>query len=203
MTDVPMIPRDLITGDDGRTRCGWGAKDPLYVPYHDEEWGRPLRDERALFELLCLEAFQSGLAWITILRKRAGFRAAFGGFEPEVVAGYGEADVARLMADAGIVRNRAKVDAAVANARAVVGLHEAGTTLVDAVFAHAPPPAERPATGRYRSLSEVPSATPTSTALAKDLRRRGFRFVGPVVAYSLMQAAGVVDDHLEGCWVSV
>ncbi|HET6949271.1 MAG TPA: DNA-3-methyladenine glycosylase I [Acidimicrobiales bacterium] len=194
---------DLVTGDDGRARCAWGAGDALYVPYHDREWGRPLRDEQALFELLCLEAFQSGLAWITILRKRAGFRQAFEGFDAEVVADYGEADVARLMADAGIVRNRAKIDAAIANAQAVARLHDDGTTLVDVVFSHRPPPAERPRGRRFASFSEVPSATPTSTALSRDLRSRGFRFVGPVVAYALMQSAGVVDDHLEGCWVDV
>jgi DNA-3-methyladenine glycosylase I len=197
----PSAPADLVTGDDGNARCAWGTSDPLYLAYHDDEWGRPLRDERGMFELLCLEAFQSGLAWITILRKRPGFRQAFAGFDPEVVAGYGDADVARLMADTAIVRNRAKVDAAIANARAVVGLQEAGTTLVDVVFGHDPPPSERPSGRRFRSFSEIPSATPTSAALSKDLRSRGFRFVGPVVAYALMQAAGVVDDHLDGCWV--
>src|SRR5690606_18244215 len=174
---------DVVVGDDGRPRCGWGAGDPLYVAYHDQEWGRPLRDERALFGLLCLEAFQSGLSWITILRKRPAFLAAFDGFDPEVVAGYGEAD------------------GATATARAVVAMHDGGETLVDVVFGHAPPPDERPP-GRYARLADLPAATPSSTALARDLRRRGFRFVGPVVAYSLMQAAGVVDDHLAGCWVA-
>ena len=200
MTDTDIAPRpDLVTGDDGRARCAWGTSDPLYLPYHDDEWGRPLRDERALFELLCLEAFQSGLAWVTILRKRPGFRTAFDGFDVDVVAGYGDGDVARLMADAAIVRNRAKVDAAIANARATVALHEAGRTLVDLVFGHTPPPGERPG-ARFQSLGEIPSATPTSKALAAELRSCGFRFVGPVVAYALMQSAGVVDDHLEGCW---
>src|SRR5918993_1282525 len=146
MTNSNIAPRpDLVTGDDGRARCAWGASDPLYIHYHDDEWGRPLHDERALFELLCLEAFQSGLAWITILRKRPGFRTAFDNFDAEVVATYGDGDVARLMADAAIVRNRAKVDAAIANARATVALHEAGRTLVDLVFGHTPPPGERPA----------------------------------------------------------
>jgi DNA-3-methyladenine glycosylase I len=191
---------DTVTGDDGRTRCAWGASDPLYVAYHDEEWGRPLRDEHALFGLLCLEAFQSGLSWLTILRKRPAFFAAFDGFDPEVVAGYGDDDVARLMADASIVRNRAKIDAAIANARALAAMHEQGETLVDLVFAHTPPADERPP-GRYTALHEIPSSTATSTLLAKALRQRGFRFVGPVVAYALMQAAGVVDDHLAGCWV--
>ncbi|HEX8802548.1 MAG TPA: DNA-3-methyladenine glycosylase I, partial [Acidimicrobiales bacterium] len=166
-----------------------------------EEWGRPLRDERRLFELLSLEAFQSGLSWLLILRKRPGFRAAFDGFDPERVAAYGDADVARLLVDERIVRNRAKVEATVANARAVVGLHEAGESLVDVVWSHAPPDPVPPG-GRPRVLGELPSATPASKAMAADLRRRGFRFVGPVVAYSLMQSAGLVDDHLAGCWVA-
>jgi DNA-3-methyladenine glycosylase I len=207
VTDPPVTvgPRpDVVVGDDGRARCGWAGGDPLYTTYHDDEWGRPLRDETALFGLLCLEAFQSGLSWITILRKRPAFLAAFDGFDPGTVAGYGEADVARLMADTGIVRNRAKVDAAVANARALVGMHDSGETLVELLFSFAPPAGsgERPA-GRFTSLVELPSATPSSTAMAKALRARGFRFVGPVVAYALMQSAGVVDDHLAGCWVGV
>ena len=192
---------NLVTGDDGRSRCAWGASDPLYVPYHDDEWGRPLRDERALFELLTLEAFQSGLSWLTILRKRPGFRVAFDRFDADKVAAYGDDDRARLLADPAIVRNVAKVDATIANARATVALHDEGRTLVDLVFSHAPPPEERPP-GRFRAMDEIPAATPSSTALAKELRGSGFRFVGPVVAYALMQAAGVVDDHLEGCWVA-
>ena len=201
MTDTPDRP-DLVVGDDGRARCWWGSGDPLYLAYHDDEWGRPLRDEHALFGLLCLEFFQSGLSWLTILRKRPAFLAAFEGFDPEVVAGYGEAEVARLMADAGIVRNRQKIDAAVANAVALVAMHERGETLVDLLFSCAPAPGSesRPA-GRFRSLAEVPSSTPESVAMAKALKTRGFRFVGPVVAYALMQSAGIVDDHLEGCWV--
>jgi DNA-3-methyladenine glycosylase I len=193
---------DLVVGDDGRARCAWGASDPLYFEYHDHEWGRPLRDERALFELLCLEAFQSGLSWLLILRKRPGFRAAFAGFDPPAVAAFGASDVARLMADDRIVRNRAKVEAAIANARAVVAMHERDESLVDLVFSFAPPPDER-APGRMRAFADLPSSTPSSTALAKALRQRGFRFVGPVVAYSLMEGAGVVDDHLDGCWVPV
>jgi DNA-3-methyladenine glycosylase I len=168
-----------VVGDDGHTRCAWGSGDPLYIAYHDGEWGRPLRDEHALFGLLCLEFFQSGLSWLTILRKRPAFFAAFDGFDPEVVAGYGPTEVARLMADAGIVRNQAKVDAAIANAGALVVMHDNGETLVDLLFSFAP----------------------SSTALSKALKARGFRFVGPVVAYALMQSAGVVDDHLDGCWV--
>jgi DNA-3-methyladenine glycosylase I len=201
MTDITSS-NDLRVGDDGKPRCGWGTSDPLYIAYHDHEWGRPLRDERAMFELLSLEAFQSGLSWLIILRKRPGFREAFDGFEPDVVAAYGDRDVARLLADERIVRNRAKVDATVANARALVALHDEGGSLVDLVFSHAPGPDERPP-ARFRAFADMPSATPASTALAKDLRSRGFRFVGPTVAYSLMQAAGVVDDHLEGCWVEV
>ncbi|MFP3899586.1 MAG: DNA-3-methyladenine glycosylase I [Acidimicrobiia bacterium] len=191
----------LLVGDDGRVRCGWCGTDPDYVAYHDHEWGRPLRDERALFELMCLEAFQSGLSWLLILRKRPGFRAAFAGFDPAEVAGFGEADVERLLADGRIVRNRAKVEATIANARAMVALHDEGGSLVDLVFSHAPEPGERPA-ARATTLGDLPSATPSSKRLATALRSRGFRFVGPVVAYSLMQAAGVVDDHLAGCWVA-
>jgi DNA-3-methyladenine glycosylase I len=196
---------DLVVGDDGLARCGWAGKDPLYVDYHDNDWGRPLRDERALFELLTLEAFQSGLSWLVILRKRPAFVAAFDGFDAEKVAGYGPDDVARLLADAGIVRNRSKVDATIANARAVVALHEAGTTLTDLLWSHAPAPGapdRPPVGGRFASLSEVPPSTLASKALSKDLRTRGFRFVGPVVAYALMQSAGLVDDHLTGCHVS-
>ncbi len=193
---------DVVVGEDGRARCTWGGRDPLYTAYHDDEWGRPLRDETALFGLLCLEAFQSGLSWITILRKRPAFLAAFDGFDPEVVARYGDDDVDRLMADAGIVRNRAKVDAAVANARALVAMHAAGETLVDLLFSFAPAAdaPERPDGGRFRSLADIPAATPASTAMSKALRARGFRFVGPVVGYALMQSAGIVDDHVEGCW---
>jgi DNA-3-methyladenine glycosylase I len=196
MTDTPPRP-DVVVGDDGRARCSWGSGDPLYVAYHDGEWGRPLRDEQALFGLLCLEFFQSGLSWLTILRKRPGFAAAFDGFAPQVVAGYGDDEVARLMDDAGIVRNRQKIDAAIANARALVSMHEQGETLVGLVFSFAPD--ER---RRLRTLAEVPAKTPESIAMAKALKARGFRFVGPVVAYALMQSAGVVDDHLDGCWVA-
>jgi DNA-3-methyladenine glycosylase I len=171
-------------------RCPWGASTPDYVAYHDEEWGRPVRDDRALYEKLCLEAFQSGLSWLTILRKREGFRAAFANFEPEAVAAFGEDDVARLMADAAIVRNRAKIEAAIVNARAVVELD----SLTDLLWSFAP--GERPAP---RTMADIPATTPESTAMAKELKRRGFRFVGPTTAYALMQACGLVNDHLEGC----
>jgi DNA-3-methyladenine glycosylase I len=174
-------------------RC-FGADDPLYRAYHDDEWGRPVRDERGLFERISLEAFQSGLAWITILRKRDAFRAAFAGFDPDTVAGFGEDDVGRLLSDAGIVRNRQKVEATIANARATVALRDAGTPLDEVVWAHRPPPRPAPA-----SWGDVPPVTPESTALAKELKRHGFRFVGPTTAYAAMQACGLVNDHLAGC----
>jgi DNA-3-methyladenine glycosylase I len=174
-------------------RCWWAGSAPEYVRYHDEEWGRPEHDSRALYEKLCLEAFQSGLAWITILRKRESFRAAFAGFEPERVAAFGDADVARLMADAGIVRNRAKIEAAIANARAMLALD---VPLGELLWSFAPDPHGRPAPA---SPADVPAVTPESTAMAKELKRRGFRFVGPTTAYALMQACGLVNDHLAGC----
>ncbi|OLE30008.1 MAG: 3-methyladenine DNA glycosylase [Actinobacteria bacterium 13_1_20CM_3_71_11] len=184
---------DLVVGTDGKARCRWAGSAPDYLAYHDEEWGRPVRDDDALYERLTLEAFQSGLSWLTILRKRPAFRAAFAGFAIEKVAAFGEADVARLLADAGIVRNRAKIEAALANARAAAEL-PAG--LAALVWSFAPPP--RPA--RPASFADVPAATPESTAMAKELKRRGFRFVGPTTAYALMQATGMVDDHLAGCF---
>jgi DNA-3-methyladenine glycosylase I len=181
----------LAVGPDGRERCWWAVSAPEYVAYHDDEWGRPVRSDRALYEKLCLEAFQSGLAWITILRKREAFRSAFAGFEPEVVASFGEEDVARLMEDAGIVRNRAKILAAIANARASLDV-----SLADVVWSFAPPPRPRP-----RVRADVPAITDESRALARELKRRGFKFVGPTTAYALMQACGLVDDHIEGCCV--
>jgi DNA-3-methyladenine glycosylase I len=186
---------DLVVGADGRSRCGWAAGDPLYLAYHDEEWGRPLRGDDALFELLTLEGFQAGLAWITILRKRDAFRAAFAGFRVEAVAAFGEADVVRLLADAGIVRHRGKIEAAIANARAALALPEG---LTEFVWAHAPSPRRR----RPRSLAELPASTPESDALSRELRRRGFGFVGPTTVYAFMQAAGLVDDHLAGCFAA-
>ncbi len=179
----------LAIGPDGLVRCAWGASSEEYARYHDEEWGVPVRDDRGLYEKLCLEAFQSGLAWITILRKRESFRAAFAGFEIERVAAFGDDDVARLMADAGIVRNRAKIEAAIANARAALEVD-----LTELLWSFAPPPRPRP-----RSGADVPATTPESTAMAKALKKRGFRFVGPTTAYALMQACGLVDDHIEGC----
>jgi DNA-3-methyladenine glycosylase I len=190
---VPGV-EDIAIGSDGRARCGWAGATADYLAYHDDEWGRPQRDEVRLFEKLCLEAFQSGLSWLTILRKREAFRSAFAGFVPERVAAFGPADVERLLADRGIVRNRAKIEAAVANARAVLALGEGLSALL---WSFAPPPGARP---RPRSFAEVPASTPESTAMAAELRRRGFRFVGPTTAYALMQACGLVDDHLAGCW---
>jgi DNA-3-methyladenine glycosylase I len=186
---------DLVEGPDGLLRCAWGASAPEYVAYHDDEWGRPVRGDDALYERLVLEAFQSGLSWLTILRKREGFRAAFAGFDIDAVAEFGDGDVARLLADAAIVRNRAKVEAAIANARAARALREGGESLTDLIWSFAP--AERPAP---RSYADVPAVTPESTALAKELKRRGFRFVGPTTAYATMQACGLVNDHLDGCY---
>ncbi|GAA5177959.1 DNA-3-methyladenine glycosylase [Rugosimonospora acidiphila] len=185
---------DLLIGADGLARCGWAGSTPDYLAYHDVEWGRPVRDDDALYERLSLEAFQSGLSWLTILRKRPAFRSAFDGFVIEKVATYGDADVERLMGDAGIVRNRAKIDAAINNARAALDLPGGLSALL---WSYAPGGRPRPT-----SYAEVPASTPESTAMAKDLRKRGFRFVGPTTAYALMQATGMVDDHLAECYVA-
>jgi DNA-3-methyladenine glycosylase I len=174
-------------------RCGWATSAPEYVQYHDEEWGTPLTGDDALFERVCLEAFQSGLSWITILRKRPAFRAAFAGFSIAAVAEFTDDDVERLMTDAAIVRNRAKITAAVRNARAAQQLPEG---LSDLLWSFAP--AVRPP--RPRTLAEVPATSPESVAMAKELRRRGFAFVGPTTAYALMQATGMVDDHVVSCF---
>jgi DNA-3-methyladenine glycosylase I len=180
-------------------RC-WPTSDPLYIAYHDEEWGRPVSDEPRLLERLCLEGFQSGLSWLTILRKREHFRAAFCAFDPERVARFGDDDVQRLMGDAGIVRNRAKIEATIANARATVALHDAGETLRELLWSFAPPLGDPPAAAPH-TLQDMPATTPASKALARELKRRGFRFVGPTTAYALMQACGLVNDHLAGCRV--
>jgi DNA-3-methyladenine glycosylase I len=187
----------LADGPDGRPRCRWALAAPEYIAYHDDEWGRPVRDDRGLYERLCLEAFQSGLSWITILRKRDSFRAAFAGFDVDRVAAFGDADVERLLADAGIVRNRAKIEAAIANARAAIELRESGESLAELLWSFEPG-GNRPAP---RSFDDVPATTDESKALARELKRRGFRFVGPTTAYALMQACGLVDDHLAGCVV--
>jgi len=184
----------LRPGADGRPRCPWATGTPHYEADHDEEWGRPVRDADGLFERMSLEAFQSGLSWLTILRKRPAFRAAFADFRIDAVAAFGPRDVERLLGDAGIVRNRAKIEATIANARAATALDR---PLTDLLWGFAPPPRPR----RPAALADVPATTPESTAMAKELRRRGFRFVGPTTAYALMQACGLVDDHLDGCWV--
>ncbi|SPM41358.1 3-methyladenine DNA glycosylase Tag, partial [Mycobacterium numidiamassiliense] len=183
-------------GDDGLIRCDWASsQSKMYRDYHDQEWGRPLHGRVALFERMSLEAFQSGLSWLIILRKRENFRRAFSGFDIEEVAGFTDADVQRLMADAGIVRNRAKIDATIANARVAAELGS-GDELSELLWSFAPPARPRPA-----DSSEIPAATDESKAMAKELKRRGFRFVGPTTAYALMQATGMVDDHIRACWV--
>jgi DNA-3-methyladenine glycosylase I len=175
-------------------RCGWAGSAPEYVAYHDEEWGRPLRGVTAMFERLSLEGFQSGLSWLVILRKRPAFRAAFAGFDPAAVAAFGADDVARLLADAGIVRNRAKIEATISNAQRVLELDR---PLDELLWSFAPDPAahRRPAT-----LAEVPATSPESVAMARTLKRCGLRFVGPTTCYALMQAVGLVDDHVADCW---
>jgi DNA-3-methyladenine glycosylase I len=181
----------LRTGTDGVTRCWWAGDDPLLLAYHNDEWGRPERRPDVLFELLALESFQSGLSWITILRKRDAFRRAFDGFDAARVARYGDADVARLLDDASIVRNRAKIEATIANGRAIGALDQ---PLADFLWSFAPPARPRP-----RSAAEIAAQTPESAQLAKELKRRGFRFLGPTTVYAFMQAAGLVDDHVVGC----
>jgi DNA-3-methyladenine glycosylase I len=187
-----------VAGPDGRLRCPWALSAPDYLAYHDDEWGRPIRTrgaaaDRAFYERLTLEAFQSGLSWLTILRKRPAFRAAFADFDLATVAEYDEKDVARLLADAGIVRNRAKIEAAIANARAALELPQGLAAHLRGFAPASAPPAPR-------KLGDVPAQTAESMALAKDLRKRGFRFVGPTTLYALMQATGLVNDHLADCW---
>jgi DNA-3-methyladenine glycosylase I len=186
----------LSPGADGEPRCSWATSTEDYVRYHDEEWGRPITDDRGMYERITLEAFQSGLSWLTILRKREGFRTAFAGFDYDVVAGFGDADVARLMGDAAIVRNRAKIDAAIANASATAEMASGGDSLAALVWSYAP---DRD--GAPTSYDDLPPITPESKALAKELKRRGFRFVGPTTAYAGMQACGIVNDHFAGCAV--
>jgi DNA-3-methyladenine glycosylase I len=191
--------RALHVGADGITRCSWSGDDAEYQRYHDEEWGRPLHGDRELFEKLSLEAFQSGLSWITILRRRPTFRAAFAGFDIDTVADFDDDDVLRLLGDAGIIRNRAKIDATIANARTLSQLVRDDPGALDRlVWSFAPPP--RAAGDRPRRFSDVPAITQESTAASKHLRSLGFRFVGPTTFYALMQSAGLVDDHLVGCW---
>ena len=185
----------LITHGDGLTRCGWPGEDPLYVTYHDEEWGVPERDGRALFEKLLLDGFQAGLAWITILRKRDNFRSAFAGFDPGIMAEWGEKDVARLMADAGIVRNRAKIEASITNARSFLDI-EAREGFSQYLWGFL---GGEPIDNRFTRLDQVPAATPLATTISKDLKAKGFRFCGPTIVYAFMQAVGMVNDHLVEC----
>lgn len=191
----------VVTAPDGRARCAWVGTDPEYLRYHDEEWGHALHGDRPLFEKLALEGFQAGLSWITILRRRPGFRAAFDDFDPERVAAYGPEDVETRMLDAGIIRNRAKIEATITNARALLAMQDAdGDGALDRfIWSHAPT-GSRP---RPSALEEIPATTPESTALSKALKRLGFRFVGPTTMYALMQSAGLVDDHVERCWRAV
>jgi DNA-3-methyladenine glycosylase I len=188
----------LVRGEDGVTRCFWGSSSPEYQAYHDDEWGFPVDEDRRLFEKLVLEGFQSGLSWLTILRKRENFRAAFDGFDFERVARFTEQDVERLLQDAGIVRHRGKIEAAVNNARRAVELVEAEGSLAAYVWRFEPEPASRPKTLTWATLMEM-AQTDESRALAKDLKRRGWRFVGPTTVYAFMQAMGLVNDHLHGC----
>jgi DNA-3-methyladenine glycosylase I len=186
----------LVVGDDGRARCWWGASPDIYVDYHDTEWGRPVVDDDRLYEKMCLEGFQSGLSWLTILRKRDAFRSAFAGFHIPTVAAFGEGDVERLLGDAGIVRHRGKIEAAIGNARAALEVQRSHGSLAALVWSFEPVGVPAP-----RGIGDIAAVTEASTALSKDLKRRGFRFVGPTTMHALMQAMGLVNEHLDGCWV--
>lgn len=192
----PPAHPSLVAGEDGLMRCAWSASDAEYRRYHDEEWGRPLRDDRALFEKLCLEGFQAGLSWITILKRRPAFREAFHGFEVGRVAEMTDAEVESLLGNERIIRHRGKIQAAIGNARVTRGL---GESLAELMWSFAPVAGSR---ARPRSFEEIPTVTAESTALSAELRRRGYRFVGPTTTYALMQSTGMVDDHVEGCWRS-
>jgi len=189
---------DLVTGADGLRRCPWGASTPDYEPYHDDEWGRPVVDDVRLYEKLCLEGFQSGLSWITILRKREAFRRAFKGFDPKKVARFGDKDVQRLLGDAGIVRHRGKIEATIANAKATLAVQSDVGSLASLLWSFEPTRRRAPS-----SFADLPASTPESTALSKELLRRGFRFVGPTTCYAAMQSLGIVNDHMRGCYVRV
>lgn len=196
MTDWQTI--GTVRGEDGRRRCGWCVSTPDYVAYHDDEWGRPAIDDARLYEKLCLEGFQSGLSWLTILRKREGFRRAFRGFDPHRVAQFGDKDVERLLNDAAIVRHRGKIEATIANARATIAVQKSHGSLAALVWSHEP---TRRARITPERLGDLPSTTPESVALSKELRRNGFRFIGPTTAYAAMQSLGLVNDHIKGCHV--
>jgi DNA-3-methyladenine glycosylase I len=190
----------LIVGPDGKRRCWWGAKAPEYLPYHDREWGFPVDDDRRLFEKLCLEGFQAGLSWLTILRKREAFRQAFAGFDHRAVARFGARQVTRLLADPGIIRHRGKIEATIQNARCAIDLVDEVGSIAAYVWRFEPARKSRPPRITRAALAAM-TTSPESTALSKDLKRRGWRFVGPTTIYAFMQAMGLVDDHLEGCWV--
>ena len=199
MSGPQPLPDGLIVGVDGLPHCWWCGTDPLYRAYHDQEWGRPVTDDRALFEKLCLEGFQAGLSWLTILRKREAFRRGFSQFAPEAVASFDEADIARLLADAGIVRHRGKIEAVISNARACLALREqTGDSLAAFLWRFAPTPAPP-----LESRSWIRATCPESEGLSKELRRRGWRFVGPTTLYAFMQSMGFVNDHLAGCHMAV
>jgi DNA-3-methyladenine glycosylase I len=192
------MSRGLLEGDDGVVRCWWPGEDPLYRTYHDEEWGRPVADDRRLFEKICLEGFQSGLSWLTILRKREAFRRAFLGFDPDRVAAFDGRDVRRLLGDAGIVRHRGKIESAIQNARRARALREECGSLAAFFWRFEPEPRSRPARLTQARLRAMPT-TPESITLSRELKRRGWTFVGPTTAYAFMQAMGLVNDHLHGC----
>ncbi len=195
---MARLSEGLQRGEDGVVRCFWAGSDPLYARYHDEEWGFPVADDRRLFEKICLEGFQSGLSWLTILRKRDNFRAGFRGFDPVAVARFGARDVARLLKDEGIVRHRGKILSTVNNARRARELRAEAGSLAAFFWSFEPPPAQRPRRVTWPALRKM-AKTPASTALSKALRQRGWTFVGPTTAYAFMQAMGLVNDHVEGC----
>ncbi|WP_242343361.1 DNA-3-methyladenine glycosylase I [Anaeromyxobacter terrae] len=195
---MPIPPPGLKPGPDRKLRCVWGASAPEYLPYHDEEWGQPTADDVRLFEKVCLEGFQSGLSWLTILRKREAFRRGFAGFDLEKVARFGERDVARLLADTGIVRHRGKIESTVNNARRACELREEVGSLAAYFWRFEPAPASRPRRLTWADLRTM-TTTPESVAMSKDLRKRGWTFVGPTTLYAFMQAVGIVNDHLDGC----
>ncbi len=198
------MPREngLLPDEAGLTRCWWAGRDPLYVGYHDEEWGRPVPNDRLLFEKICLEGFQAGLSWLTILRKRENFRAAFDGFDIEAVSCFGDRDVKRLLKDAGIVRHQGKIRSTINNAARALALADEFGSLASYFWQYEPPRESRPKRMTYSALMKL-TTTPESTAMSKDLKRRGWSFVGPTTCYAFMQAMGMVNDHIEGCHARV
>ncbi len=194
-----MADEALVVGEDGVARCGWGSSPDIYIHYHDTEWGRTTVDERTLFEKLCLEGFQSGLSWLTILRKRPNFREAFDNFDAETVAAFDDGDVARLLGDEGIIRHRGKIEATINNAQCLLDMHVAGETLAGLIWSTEDPARDDVGRPGPQSFSDVPAITEASTSLSKQLKKRGFTFVGPTTAYAALQAMGIVNDHIEGC----